>query len=200
MPPEPAWPPTPDVAPTVLARIDVRRPRRRRVAAIAAALVLVPAAGAGAYRWLDLDSVEIRRGPPPAAPAPAPGAPVSLDEAARRAGFTPIVPAALGAPDAVRVAGDVVTLEYGDLRLEQRPGALDRDLVRKFVHGTNRVRAVPGGAFIEGRHFYLYLRRDGTIRSGRTTATALLVERGDLLLRLEGDGLTYERSRALLAE
>jgi hypothetical protein len=199
MPPEFDWPATPDVAPAVLARIDPRRPRRRRIAALAAAVVLVPAAGATAYRWLDLDSVEVRREPPPTAvPTPAPRDPITLPQAERLAGFTPLVPRALGAPDAIYYSGGVVTLDYGDVRLEQLRGAFERELVQKFIGNGTDVRAVPGGAFIEGRHFYLYLRPDGSIREGRTAASTLIVERGDLLLRLEGEGLTYERAQRLL--
>src|SRR4051794_33799864 len=94
-----------------------RRRRRAAVAAAAAALVLVPAAGAAAFpgarddvlEWLGLRHTELHRTPAPPPPAPARtgldlGRRTTLAGAARRAGFTPLVPARLGAPDAVRVA------------------------------------------------------------------------------------------------
>lgn len=194
------WPPTPDLEARVLAHIDPRRPRRRRVAALAAAAVLIPAGGATAYRWLDLGSAEVRRTSPPSdVPAPPKREPVSLEQAERRAGFTPFLPPALGEPDAIYAARDLITLEYGDVRLAELPGALERELLQKFVRGDGDVRAVPGGAFIEGRHFYVYLRPDGSIREGTTATTTLLVERGDLLLRLEGDQLTLKAATLALA-
>lgn len=201
MPPDHDWPATPDVAPAVLARIDPGAPRRarRRIAALAAAALLVPAGGAVAYRWLDLGSVEVRRGQPPAGvPAPPRREPVPLPEAERRAGFAPILPPALGEPDAVRAAPGLIALDYGELRLAQLRGALDRLLVSKIVGANTAVRRVGGGVFIRGRHFYVYTRPDGSVREGRTATSTLLVERGDLLLRLSGDGLTAARAQRLL--
>jgi hypothetical protein len=190
-------------------RLALRR-RPRLVAALAVAL-LVPAAGALAFPhardevldWLGLGSVEVRRAPElPAGARPAPpdalGAPVSLEEAARRAGFDPVLPPRLGDPREVRERDGVVTVVYdGGIRLAQLRGALDEDLLRKIVT-TNRVRAVPEGIFVEGRHVYLYLRPDGTVSEARTTGTTLIAQRGDLLLRLEGVA-SYEQARALIS-
>jgi hypothetical protein len=194
---------------------DTRRSRGRRrrlLAAAFAALLLVPAAAAfgdDLLEWLGLRSVEVRREPalPPGARRPALddlGARVTLAEAARRARFAPVVPERLGAPEEVRVRGGVVTLVYdgGALLLAELRGALDRDLVRKIAGPGTRVQQLPGGGlFFSGRdHVYLYLRPDGSVAQGRPflAGNTLLVERGDLLLRLEGRGLTPARGLELL--
>ena len=213
-----AWPATPDLAASVSSAFMSAEPepsralpRRRRALLIAAAVaLLVPAAGAAAFpdtrddvlEWLGIKSVEVRRAPqlPPGARDATPnelGTSVSPEEAARRAGFEPVLPPRLGDPREVRIRDGVVTVVYDrGIRLAQLQGALDEDLLRKIVT-TNEVRSVPEGIFVEGRHVYLYLRPDGTVTEARTTGTALITQRGDLLLRLEGIR-TYEEGRSLL--
>ena len=204
------WPETPDLEARVLARLDEPPPRRHRRGRLAVAIalaLLVPAAGAVAFPgarddvldWIGLKSVEVEQVDelPPAAPN-AFGDAVTLQEAERRAGFAPLLPPALGKPAEIRERAGVVTVVYGGgIRLAQQQGALDRRLLRKIVTPGNQVRAVPGGLFIRGEHVYLYVRPDGSIDEARTTGTALIVQRGDLLLRLEGVE-SYERARALI--
>jgi hypothetical protein len=126
---EVAWPPTPDIAGTVLARLEepapapsASPPRRRRLvpafawaaAAIVGALAITmaasPSARSAILEWLGLKSVKIERRAPTATPQPRRsqlgselvlGRAVSLDEARRLAGFRIRVPGALPAPDAV---------------------------------------------------------------------------------------------------
>ena len=181
------WPETPDVAPAVLARIGDRRPRRWPLVALVLAALAVPA-GATAL-ILGIDSAEVRVGTPPAVPTPAPGDP----------GFEPYLPPRLGTPAAVRRRAGSVVLSYGGgLTLTEIEGARIRPVVQKVVGDGSAARKVPGGVFVRGRHFVVYLRADGSFASGETAASTLLVERGNLLLRLTGRGLTYERARSLL--
>jgi hypothetical protein len=126
---EVAWPPTPDIAGTVLARLEEPAPapsvrphwRRRLVpafawaaAAIVAALAITmaasPSARSAILEWLGLKSVKIERKAPTATPQPRRsqfgaelvlGRSVSLAEARRLADFRIRVPGALPAPDAV---------------------------------------------------------------------------------------------------
>jgi len=126
---EVAWPPTPDIAGVVLARVDEpaparppRRVRRRRLAPVlawtAAALVAAlgitmaasPSARSAILEWLGLKSVKIERKAPTATPQPrrsqlgeelALGRAVSLAEARRLARFRIRPAGALPAPDAV---------------------------------------------------------------------------------------------------
>src|SRR3954464_3811628 len=126
---EVAWPPTPDIAGVVLARVDEpapapppRRVRRRRLAPVlawtAAALVAAlgitmaasPSARSAILEWLGLKSVKIERKAPTATPQPRRGQlgedlllgnAVSLAETRREAGFRIRVPGALPPPAAV---------------------------------------------------------------------------------------------------
>jgi hypothetical protein len=124
---EVAWPPTPDIAGAVLARLEEpapaprRRPRFRLAPAVAwtaAALLAAlgvtmaasPSARSAILEWLGLKSVKIERKAPTATPQPQRGqlgenlllgAAVPLEEARRRAEFTVRVPDALPRPDAV---------------------------------------------------------------------------------------------------
>jgi hypothetical protein len=137
---ETQFPPTPDLAGAVRARLrdthpaTARRlaPRRRRTLAIALVLaLLVPAAALAAVPstrhaildWLGLRSVEVRTVPttptPGVAVPPGPadlGRRTTLEQARRRVSFTVLVPAAPGQPRQVYVAaappGGRVTFFY----------------------------------------------------------------------------------------
>jgi hypothetical protein len=213
---EAAWPETPDLAERVVARLDPPRPKRRgrRLVVAVALALLVPAAAAVAFpgarddvlEWIGLKSVEVERRPDqPTAPRAAPnelGVVVTPEQAAPRAGFEPVLPPALGKPGEIRERAGVVTILYArGLRLQERRGALDDVLLRKTVGPANEIRPVPEGLFLAGRHVYLFLGPDGEVVEDRTRSAgnALISQRGDILLRLEGDEtLTYERARALL--
>ncbi|MFF6806177.1 hypothetical protein [Streptomyces sp. NPDC012616] len=85
--------------------------RRRTLAAalcgLLTVLVLTPPVRAAVADWFDFGGIHVRYDP---SATPSPGArvpgcphPVPLAEAGRQAGFAPLVPAALGTPDAVSV-------------------------------------------------------------------------------------------------
>ncbi|GAA2550307.1 MULTISPECIES: hypothetical protein [Streptomyces] len=126
----------------------VRRWTRARWRSLVAAvcglltvLVLTPpvrAAVSDWFGWFGFGGVEVRydpsAAPPPDAEVPDCGRSVSLGEAERRAGFAPLVPQALGTPDAVAVSGlprgrFLVALcwreEGRTVRLDQFPARLD---------------------------------------------------------------------------
>ena len=122
---------------------------------------------------------------------------VGRDEAERRAGFALVD---VGDPDGVYIRPDgVVSLVYGDpqrprLVLTQLPGRVWEGMVKKVgSRGTTvehvRVAGEPG-LFVTGdEHFVMFLDETGNITGERTylAGTVLLWNRGDLLLRLEGD-------------
>jgi hypothetical protein len=191
---------------------------RRLVLAVALAL-LVPTAAAFAFpearddvlRWLGVKGAEVRREPrlPPAKqPTLADlGDLVTLEEAERRAGFRPLVPASLGDPGDVRhdAATNFVTFVYdGPLLVAQVDGALDRQLVMKLIDPRTGVREVDvdgdEGLFIEGpEHVYLYVRPDGSVAQAqpRLAGNTLLFSRGDRLFRIEAARLTLDRALAI---
>ena len=87
-----------------------------------------------------------RRAPPP--PTAGPG--ITLDQAARLVGFTPVVPAALGTPDGVEVSADrrVLSMTWsrggdGTVRLDQFDGQLDYT-VRQDAHPASSSSTVAG--------------------------------------------------------
>ncbi|MFK4106002.1 hypothetical protein ACI2L1_39295 [Streptomyces sp. NPDC019531] len=103
-----------------------------------AVLALTPPVRAAVLDWFDFGGVEVRYDPSavpsPGAEVPGCGRSVSLAQAERRAGFEPLVPAALGTPDVVTVATEpqgrfLVSLcwrERGDtIRLDEYPARLD---------------------------------------------------------------------------
>jgi hypothetical protein len=148
---EVAWPPTPDLAAAVEARL-ASAPRPRRAApwarwraaapwarlwatmpawqlavAVAAALIVVvmavPPARSAILEWLGFASVRIERAEPSRFGAGLDlGEPVTLDEARRRAGFELVVPEAVGEPDAVYLAPDPVAGTRVDFVYRPRPG------------------------------------------------------------------------------
>ncbi|MFJ6084034.1 hypothetical protein ACIQI8_21785 [Streptomyces sp. NPDC092369] len=101
-------------------------------------LVLTPPVRAAVFDWFDFGGVEVRYDPSavpsPGAEVPGCGRSVSLGQAERRAGFEPLVPKALGLPDAVAVTGEphgrfLVSLCWREdghtVRLDEMPNALD---------------------------------------------------------------------------
>ncbi|MFF1718961.1 hypothetical protein [Streptomyces sviceus] len=101
-------------------------------------LALTPPVRAAVLDWFDFGGVEVRYDPSavpsPGAEVPGCGRSLSLAQAERRAGFEPLVPAALGAPDAVTVTTEprgrsLVSLCWRErgriVRLDEYPARLD---------------------------------------------------------------------------
>jgi hypothetical protein len=123
---------------------------------------------------------------------------VSRDEAERRVGFELLD---LGSePDAIFVRPDgLASVVYGDpaeprLVLSQARGAIYGGFIKKTGgRGTTILRVeVDGepGLYVDGpEHFVMFLDENGLISDERTylAGTVLLWNRGDRLLRLEGD-------------
>ncbi|MFF7071225.1 hypothetical protein [Streptomyces pseudovenezuelae] len=103
-----------------------------------AVLALTPPVRAAVLDWFDFGGVEVRYDPSavpsPGAEVPGCGRSVSLAQAERRAGFAPLVPGALGAPDVVTVTAEprgrsLVSLCWRErgrtVRLDEYPARLD---------------------------------------------------------------------------
>ena len=125
------------------------------------------------------------------------GESVSRDEAERRVGFEVLD---LGEPDAIFVRGSrMASLVYGPtekprLVLSQLLGSVWDGMVKKVgSRGTTVENVVVNGErglFITGNeHFVMFRDENGLITDEPTylAGTVLLWNRGDLLLRLEGD-------------
>ncbi|MFJ9249242.1 hypothetical protein [Streptomyces sp. NPDC101776] len=118
------------------------RMRRRALAAalcgLLTVLVLTPPVRAAVFDWFGFGGVDVRYDPSavPSAGAQVPGCgrSVTLAQARHRAGFEPLVPDALGVPDAVTVTGEpqgrfLVSLCWREgghtIRVDEYPARLD---------------------------------------------------------------------------
>ncbi|MFI8530658.1 hypothetical protein ACIGMX_10445 [Streptomyces aquilus] len=186
-------------------------------------LALTPPVRAAVYDWFDFGGVEVRYDPSarpsPGAEVPGCGRSVSWAQAVRRAGFEPLVPDALGAPDAVSVAGGargrfVVSLCWrergGTVRVDEFAAGLDLTFAKTVREQPEWISL--GGSAVAGSQdtalwfprphllsFWL-LDADGKryTRQERTAGPTLLWSRragsAEVTLRLEG---VASKARAL---
>jgi len=213
----PARPPRPSAARRFAAAVAARATRGRRIAvAVLLALVLAVTAGApaaaGIARWLGLGGVVVVEAPgdpgrpgPPGAP-PGDGVVGSLGEAGERAGFAPLLPGALGPPDRITVLPDapVVGADWAPaapgapgLHLDQFVGGPGPYFLKRYADVVEFVEVDGTEAFwLAQPHSLEYLDAIGHERTApsRTSGPALIWQRGDLTLRLEGEP---DRARAL---
>jgi hypothetical protein len=236
------WPETPDLATPTLARLrEAERPpaRRRLLApaglrrslALAAVGLLVLAGGVFAavpgvrdavLEFFGLQGVTVeRRQKLPPLPKLRPlelGVRTTLADARGSLGFEPLLPRAVGEPDAVfvddRTSGAELSLAYRPRRglpearstglgllVGEFRGDLVPDYLGKIAGPSTRVeRLRVDGAraiWIEGApHLFFYRPPDAAFAESRlrVAANVLLLERGNVLLRLEG---AFGRERAL---
>ncbi|MET7370185.1 hypothetical protein ABZS61_30790 [Streptomyces sp. NPDC005566] len=204
-------------------------------------LVLTPPVRAAVVEWFDFGGVQVRYAPSAEPPGPAgasrtpeagsTGAPdaaeerdapdctasVPISEAARQAGFRPVVPRELGPPDAVAVTGLpesrwMVTLCWHErgrtIRLDEFASGLD-PYVTKQVRvqpqwlelGTDEEGPGTKALWFAQPHELTFgmVGKDGLrwVRSERTAGPTLLwVRGGQMTLRLEGVD-SQERARAV---
>ena len=208
-----AFPPTPDMASAVRARLE--RPRFwRRPVAIAVAVVVVAAIAAAfavpqsrsaILDWLGLRNVSVVRVDKlPVVPANGRldlGRRVTLEEARRRASWLRVPDSE---PDSVWVneslPGGKVSLLWGTpfnvrLLLTEFTG---RTYIEKIIQGDTEVERVgigDGGAWFQGPHVVVFQDRDGRFREshGRLVGNTLVWQVGSVTLRLEG-GLTRDEA------
>jgi hypothetical protein len=188
----------------------------------AAAAAAIPAVRDAVLEWLGLQGATVERvatlpSPPPERPLEL-GRRTTLPGARERLAFEPLVPSGLGEPDGVYIRGRV---PGGELSLAYRPrpglsrarstrlgllvsefrGDLHPDYVGKIVGPATVAQSltVDGGraVWVEGApHFFFYRALDGRVLESelRLAQNVLLVERGELLVRLEG---AFSRERAI---
>lgn len=208
----------------------VRRRRfeglRRRWKALLAALsgvlvvlVLTPPVRATVADWFGFGGVEVRYDPG-ARPAPGAAVPgcspaVPLKEAGRKAGFEPLIPTALGVPDAVSVTGSaergraVISLcwhgaDGATVRLDEFPARLEASFAKQVQTHPDWVDLPDGaeGYWFAEPHLLRFPMTDADGRtwthSIRTAGPTLLWTRnaGTLTLRLEGEP-SLSRARAV---
>lgn len=214
------------VAPRLERRRRRKRPRRRLLAAAVALLLggvaAVEPARSAVLDLLGLGSVRVERREPSVAPGAGLGLgrPVTQAQAERLAGFRPRPPAALGRPDGVFFSGGPpsggqVSYTYvprAGIPESARTGvgvlvtefaaAIQPFLGKSVGPGTRvkrfRIEGDPA-IFISGAAHgagFVAPGGDAHFEDQRLAGTTLLVERGDLLIRIEGE-LTRARATAI---
>ena len=167
------WPDEPDVTRAVRARLEARPRWRLRLAiplVVLALVAAVPPARSTVLDWLGIGGEKIERVPKAPSPAPSPldlGTRIPLPRDA-------LVPSALGRPDAVYEAGDIVTLLYrprarlpesehtgAGALVSQFPGRTRVEYVRKQAGPDTRIDRVtvggqPGFWIAGAEHGLLY--------------------------------------------
>jgi hypothetical protein len=194
----------------VMAPIGSARPRsrwRRWVAGLLLGLVgagvVVSPVGATIREWLGFHGVAVTSGEREAGTPVVPSAAGAsgLDEAAAAVGFTPVLPARLGAPDGVEVSADALVLsvswstDSGTVRLDQFRGSVE-PLFWKTAEGAVPVSVSGRDAlWLPTAHRVTVVTAEGDTRQlpSRLAAPTLLWLDDDLTLRLEGD-LTLEEA------
>lgn len=210
------WPPEPDVTAAVRARLE-RSPRRLRLrlaipVVVVALIAAVPPARSTVLDWLGIGGETIQRVPKVPTPAPVT---IPLDLGTRiPLPRTALVPRALGRPDAVYKAGEIVTLLYrprpglpeaehtgAGALVSQFPGRTNAAFVRKMAGPRTRIERVtvggePGFWIAGAEHGVLYERPSGAVGEARPRLAghALVWRHGARTLRLEAD---IPKSRAL---
>jgi len=180
-------------------------------------LVLTPPVRAAVFDWFDFGGVEVRYDPSarPSASAEVPRChgSVSLTRAEGRAGFEPVVPGALGAPDAVTVTGEprgrfLVSLCWREdgrtIRLDEFRAALGPGFTKTVREQPERIPLGSGGGGVPESALWFarphllsfpLVDADGSpwTREERTAGPTLLWTHGTgteddetLTLRLEG--------------
>jgi hypothetical protein len=203
--------------------------RRALVLALVSLLVLaggvfaaVPGVRDAVLDFLGLQGATVeRRETLPPAPPVRPldlGSRTTLEAAAGRLAFDPLVPADPGEPDSVyvheRAPGGELSLTYRPrlglpragttglgLLVTQIRGDLTPEFFGKLAGPDTRIERLTiggeRGAWIEGAaHLFFYRTPDGEVVDNdlRIAQNVLLLERGPLLVRLEG---AFDRARAL---
>ncbi len=195
-------PPERDLAPAVRARIGARRPRPGRLVLALALVVLaiavgfaVPPARSAILRWLGLGNARIEFVDKlPNAPVRGTldlGSRVSLAQARDRVPYHVLTSRLLREPKEVHLRGDQVAFVYGrKLVVQQSRGVF---FVKQVGPGTHVDHLRLNGAqavWITGTpHFFGYTstnRGDARPMSFYLAGNALIWQRGELTLRLEG--------------
>jgi hypothetical protein len=196
-------PVAPDLATAVLERVavrrtagDVLRSKWRALLALLAVLVagaaVAPPVRAAVAEWLNIGGVEAR--PVTSGPTSAPGPPVvtgqlSVEEAGRVAGLTPLVPKRLGTPNGVEASAGKVAMSWntadGVVRLEQFADRLSPYYVKKYYDSLVPVPAV-NGYWFSTPHDLVLEDQYGAEVFERVAGPTLVWVYGGLTFRLEG--------------
>lgn len=198
--------PVPDgLEAAVMARVAAtqpRRPWRRWVAGMLIGLlgagVVASPVGASIREWFGLPGVSVTIGDDPVTGSPTvppANGRTDLEQAADLAGFLPVVPEALGAPEHVEVSRDALvvslswTTDQGTVRLDELRGDVDPVFWKMTTEADRVAVGLHEALWLPTAHRVEVVAADGSRLTlpWRISAPTLLWVDGDLTLRLEGD-------------
>jgi hypothetical protein len=206
------WPETPELRLELAPQRRSQRPLLVALAVLVLALAVafaVPSARSALLRFFHLRGVTVERVEtlPPAfrrSLQAGLGPERTLAEAARVAGFTPVLPPGLDVRSAYARLG-VIAIPLGGGRLLSELSVADLGLSKKFAGQATRIEPVrvngDDGIWLEGgEHVLVYLNRDGTpvVQTLRLAGNTLVWQHRGLTYRLEGP-LTEQQALKLAA-
>ena len=156
---------------------------------LAAGAALTPPVRAAVAEWLNIGGVQARpvgTGPTSAPSPPAVTGRLSLEEAARVAGFKPAVPSGLGVPAGVEASPAFVAIGWsGGVRLEQFKAEVSPLYLKKYYSSLVFVPEV-NGYWFDTPHELVLVDAAGRERVVRIAGPTLVWVRGGVTFRLEG--------------
>lgn len=183
---------------TQVAGVPVRKRLRDRWRAfLAGFLVLIagaaltPPVRATVAEWLQIGGVQaqpVGTRPSTAPPPPTVVGHLSLQDAARVAGFTPQLPKDMGPPTGVEASPGFVAIGWGDVRLEQFRSGIEPLYLKRYFDDLQYIPSVEGFWFGTPHELVLIDKR-----VVRVAGQTLVWERSGTTFRLEG----VDRERAV---
>jgi hypothetical protein len=162
------------------------------LAILLAGALVAPPVRAAVAEWLNIGGVEaqpVGTGPTSAPPPPAAAGELSLQQAAERAGFVPIVPKALGTPSKVDASEGMVAMSWetadGVVRLEQFKAQLSPMYIKKYYKELEYLQVVNGYWFSTPHELVLDDETGNEVRVRVAGPTLVWVYEG-MTFRLEG--------------
>lgn len=156
-----------------------------------AGTVLTPPVRATVAEWLHIGGVQaepVGTGPRSAPAVPTVAGHMSLEAAARVAGFTPQLPRALGTPTGVEASKGFVAVSWDGVRLEQFQSGIEPRYIKQYYDGLDYIPEIPGFWFSTPHQLVLVDER-----VVRIAGPTLVWERDGVTFRLEG----VDRARAV---
>jgi hypothetical protein len=149
-----------------------------------AGLALTPPVRATVAEWLRIGGVQaqpVGTGPSTAPPVPTVAGHLSLEQAARVAGFTARLPKDLGAPTGVEASKGFIATSWSGVRLEQFQSGIEPMYIKRYYGSLDYVDQINGFWFKTPHDLVLVDKR-----VVRIAGPTLVWERNGVTFRLEG--------------
>ncbi len=160
------------------------------VALLLAGALVAPPVRAAVAEWLNIGgvgAVQVPSGPSSAPPPPTVAGQLTVAEASKVAGFTPVVPAALGTPTGIEATPGFVAMSWrpAGVRLEQFQAELSPMYLKKYYSELEYLPAADAFWF-STPHELVLLKSTGDEQRVRVAGPTLVWVRNGVTFRLEG--------------